>query len=177
MFDAEVPPRTFWSQGHFAVAGGGVYLRNNQGPRLAKLYRAVASSPEQFMDIVGRERLPHIAPMAALALRSAGDEDHARRLLALAETVATSAGRPDPKQMVNLARIYAVQGNTDKAIGLLSAAIRVGWSPDNLPITTDLAIDPPLAELRGDPRFERIRQQILGYLAKERAELGPVSLN
>ena len=176
MFDAEVSPKRFWSEGFFAVAGGGVYLRNNQGPRLAKLYRAVASSPEQFMEIVGRERLADIAPIAALALRSAGDEDQARRLLTLAETVATPPGQPNREQMVSLARIHAVQGDTDKAIGLLSAAIRAGWLP-SVPITPDLAIDPPMAELRRDPRFEALRQQILRHLAKERAELGPVSLN
>jgi len=176
IFDAEVSPTRFWSEGHFAIAGGGVYLRNNQGPRLARLYRTVASSPEQFMEITGRDRFPDIAPVVALALRSAGDDDHARRMLALAETVAKPAGRPDPKRMVSLARIHAVQGNSDKAIGLLSAAIRAGWLP-SVPITTDLAMDPPLAELRRDPRFERLRQQILGHLAKERAELGPVRLN
>lgn len=129
MFDAEVSLKRFWSEGHFAVAGGGVYLRNNHGPRLAKQYRAVASSPEEFMSVVGKERLAIIAPIAALALRSAGDEDQARRLLTLAETIATPPGQPNPEQMVSLARIHAVRGDTDKAIGLLSAAIRSGWLP------------------------------------------------
>ena len=79
--------------------------------------------------------------------------------------------------MVTLARIYAVQGRTNEAIGLLSTAIRAGWLPPWLPIHTDIALDPPLNELRKDSRFEKLRQQILGHLAKERAELGPVSLN
>jgi hypothetical protein len=53
----------------------------------------------------------------------------------------------------------------------------MGWLPPFLPIHTDIALDPPLAEMKKDPRFERLRQQILGHLAKERAELGPVKLN
>ena len=79
--------------------------------------------------------------------------------------------------MVEVARIYAVQGRTDEAIDLLSTAIRAGWLPPFLPIHTDIALDPPLNELRKDPRFERLRQQILGHLAKERAELGAITLN
>ena len=177
MFEAKMPPQGFWTFGFLGVMGARVYLINNQGPRLAMQYRAVASSPEQFEKVVGSDRLAMIAPMAALALRSAGDENQARRLLALAETVATPEGRANPEEMVVLARIHAVQGNTDKAIGLLSAAIRGGWLPPFLPINTDIAIDPPLNELRSDPRFERLRQQLLGHFAKERAELGPVSLN
>ena len=34
----------------------------------------------------------------------------------------------------------------------------------------DIALDPPLAELKPDPRFEPLRQQILRHLAKERAK-------
>ncbi|MEJ7777908.1 MAG: TIR domain-containing protein [Sphingomicrobium sp.] len=175
MIEAQLPAKGFWTYGPLGIVGGRVYLLNGQGPRLAKQYRAVASTPEEFMEVVGKERLADIAPVAALALRSAGDVRQAQQLLALAETVAQPDGRPDPPQMVTLARIYAVQGRTNEAIGLLSAAIRAGWLPPYLPIHTDIAFDPPLNELRKDPRFEQLRQQILGHLAKERAELGPVS--
>ena len=176
-FETRFSPEKFWTYGYLAVVGGRVYLLNNEGPRLAKQYRAVASTPEEFEKVVGRDRLAMIAPVAALALRSVGDEDQAQRLLALAETVATPAGRPNRDEMVTLARIHAVQGDTDKAIGLLSAAIRGGWLPPYLPIHTDIALDPPLLELNKDPRFEPLRQLILRHLAKERAELGPVRLN
>ena len=76
-----------------------------------------------------------------------------------------------------LRRIEDEIRRTDEAIGELSEAIRMGWIPPFLPIHTDMALDPPLAELKKDPRFEQLRQQILGHLAKERAELGPVKLN
>ena len=42
----------------------------------------------------------------------------------------------------------------DEAIGELSSAIRGGWIPPFLPIHMDIALDPPLRELRSDPRFE-----------------------
>ena len=85
---------------------------------------------------------------------------------------------PNPyRQDTFLARIHAVQGKTDQAIGELSEAIRDGWIPPFLPIHVDIALDPPLAELKPDPRFEPLRQQILRHLAKERAELGPVRLS
>ena len=175
MIEAEMPPRKYWSFALLAIVGSRVYLLNNQGPRLAKRFQAVASTPEQFEALVGKEQLPDVAPMAALALRSAGDTQQARRLLELAEADATKL-KPNKDQQVTLARIYAVQGRTDEAIGLLSSAIRAGWLPPYLPILPDIQLDPPLAELRKDPRFEQLRQQILGHLAKERAELGPVTL-
>ena len=177
MFEKDLPPEGFWTFGYLATMGGRVYLLNGEGARLAKLYRAVAKTPEEFMAVVGEQRLIEIAPTAALALRAAGDQDQAQALLALAEVQARKLRARNPQSMVEVARIYAVQGRTDEAIDLLSTAIRAGWLPPFLPIHTDIALDPPLNELRKDPRFERLRQQILGHLAKERAELGAITLN
>lgn len=177
MIEADMPPRKFWTLPILPSVGSRVYLLNNQGPRLAKQYRAVASTPEQFEALVGEQNLPEFGPMAALALRSAGDSRQAEALLKLAETRAESDDRTDGSREVQLARIYAVQGKTDQAIGLLSSALRLGWLPNYLPLHTDLALDPPLNELRVDPRFEQLRQQILGHLRKERLELGPVRLD
>ena len=176
MFEADMPPQNYWTFGMLPFVGSRVYLLNNQGPRLARRYAAVASTPEQFEALVGKEGFPDIAPMAALALRSAGDNRQANTLLKLAETRASENDRSGGDQQVQLARIYAVQGRTDEAIGLLSSAVRGGWLPPFLPIHTDIALDPPLLELRKDPRFEQIRQQILGHLRKELTELGPVTI-
>ena len=176
LIEAQHSPQAFWTFGALGILGARVYLLNNQGPRLARLYRAVASTPEQFESIVGPDRFPDIAPGAALALRSAGDEAQARLLLELAEERASKLRARPLDKLIRLARIHAVQGRTDDAIGELSAAVRGGWIPPFLPIHTDIALDPPLNELRGDPRFGRLRQQILDYLKKERIELGPVSL-
>jgi len=176
MMEQDFPPRRFWTFGALPIVFSRVYLLNNQGPRLAKLYRAVAATPEEFESLVGATILPDIAPSAALALKSAGDADQARRLLELAEKRLSESDSGNVEQQVRRARIYAVQGKNNEAIGLLSSAIRSGWLPPYLPNHTDIALDPPLNELRVDPRFEQLRQQILGHLKKERAELGPVRL-
>ena len=126
---------------------------------------------------MGETILPDIAPSAALALKSAGDADQARQLLELAEKRLSESDSGNVEQQVRRARIYAVQGKNNEAIGLLSSAIRSGWLPPYHPIHTDIALDPPLNELGVDPRFEQLRQQILGHLKKERAELGPVRLD
>ncbi len=176
MIEAQHSPQDFWTFGNLAIVGARVYLLNGQGPRLAKQYRAVASSPGQFEAVVGKEGLADVAPGVALALRSAGDDEQATRLLELAAHRAAEFPAKPLDQQIRLARIYAVQGRKDQAIGLLSSAVRRGWIPPFLPINTDIATDPPLAELKSDPRFEKLRQQIFAYLRKERAELGPVRL-
>ena len=177
LFDEQFSPQAFFINGPLPVIGARVYLLNGQGPRLARRYHAAASSPEQFEKLVSKDALPDIAPGVALALRSAGDEAEAQRLLALAETRAVELKLPPRDKEIVLARIHAAQGKTDQAIGELSSAIRAGWIPPFLPINTDIAMDPPLNELKKDPRFEPLRQQILGHLRKERAELGPVKLD
>ncbi len=177
MIEAAMPPEKFWTFGPLPHVAARVYLLSNQGERLAKRYRAVASTPEQFEALVGGSQFPDLAPLAALALRAAGDEAQARRIIELAEAAASNEPAREGNQQVRLARIYAVQGRVDAAIGLLSTAIRRGWLPDYLPLHTDIGIDPPLAQLKKDPRFEPLRQQILRHLAKERAELGTVRLN
>ena len=176
MIEAQKSPRDFWTFGPLPIVAARVYLLNGQGPRLAKRYRAVASSPEQFETLVG-PALADIAPGAALALRSAGEEQEAKQLLQLAQSAAEEYPVLPLDQEVRLARIYAVQGRKDEAIARLSSAVRQGWLPPYLPIHTDIALDPPLAELKSDPRFEPIRQQILRHIAKERVELGPVRLD
>ena len=75
-----------------------------------------------------------------------------------------------------LARILAVQGRKSESLRYLKAAVGAGWLPAIPSFLPDLAADPPLATLRGEPEFERIRRQLAGHFAKERAELGQVSV-
>ncbi|HET9811896.1 MAG TPA: TIR domain-containing protein [Sphingomicrobium sp.] len=177
MIEAELTPQQFWTFGELASVGSKVYLLNGQGPRLAKQYRAAASSAEEFKALVGKYRLVEVAPAAALALRSVGDEAQARRLLELAEEEALKGPRANVDQRVLLARIYAVEGRTDEGISMLWSVVRTGWLPPYVPINTDIALDPPLNELRTDPRFEQMRRLILSAIRRERAELGSISLS
>lgn len=176
IIEARMGPRQFWSIEPLSLTGGRVYLLNGQGAGLARQYRAVASTPDQFERVVGRDRLVDLAPLVALALQDAGDAEQARALLARAESLARS-NEASAEGQVQLARIHAVQGRHDEALGLLSSAVRRGWLPTYVPVHMDIALDPPLLELRKDPRFEPLRQQILGHIKKERVELGPVKLN
>ena len=176
VIEKRLKPEQFWTFGFLPIVGARVYLLNNQGPRLAGIYRAAARTPQEFEALVGDQALPDVAPMVALALRSGGDERQARALLALAEQRATQSPAEGGDKEIQLARIYAVQGRKEEAIGLLSSAVRGGWLPPYLPIHTDISLDPPLRELNADPRFEAIRQQLLGHFRKERAEVGPISL-
>ena len=177
MIEAEFSPKAFWHYGPMPTVAGRVYLNNGQGPRLAARYRAVAPSPQHFMKIVGEERFVEFAPLVALALRSSGDDAQARAMLELAkQQLMKRHGARSPAENVALARIQAVQGRTGEPIRLLLQASQSGWLPDFFGIHTDIALDPPLNELRKDPRFEPIRQRFLAHFARERAELGPVSL-
>ena len=177
MFEAQFEPRQFWTFGELGIVGARVYLLNDQAAGLARMYHRAADSPEEFAKLVGKARIADVGPIAALALKRTGEQAEARRLLEIAlENAQEEQGSPEDQQ-VRVARIYAVQGKTEEAIGLLSSAVRRGWIPPYLPIHVDIALDPPLAELNKDPRFEVLRQQILDHLKKERAELGPVKLN
>jgi hypothetical protein len=73
------------------------------------------------------------------------------------------------------ARFYAVQGRKAEALARLAAVVKTGWIPSPPDFPTDIAMDPPMALLKGDPRFEKARQ-ILDRVNRERAELGPVRL-
>lgn len=177
MIEADMEPRRFWTFGPLSIPASRVYLRNGEGPRLAARYKAAAASPDVFEQLVGQSIFPDIAPSVALALRSAGDEAQVQELLQRAERLASDSMSEPSDRQVRLARIYAVQGKRDQAMGLLIRAVGSGWLPPYMPVHTDIALDPPLAELRQDPRFESVRQQILSRLERERAELGTLNLN
>jgi hypothetical protein len=46
-----------------------------------------------------------------------------------------------------------------------------GWLPRSPELQPDLHSDAALASLRGDPRFERLRDQIRGTFARQRAQV------
>lgn len=176
-FEKQFNPRQFWTFAFVPIIGPRIYVLNGQSARLAKQYHKAASSPEAFVDLVGKDYIADVAPTVALALKQVGEDQEASRLIGLALANADVQVPTSEDKLVRLARIYAVQGRKEEALGALSAAVRRGWLPPQLPHHVDLALDPPLAELKGDPRFGRLRRQILDHLKKERAELGPVGLD
>ena len=175
MIEERMKPIEFWKFGPLPIVASRVYLLNGQGSRLVAQYSAVAKSPDEFERVIGGNNLPDIVPSLAIALRREGLGAQANALLVRAEELLPKEGESIDEE-VQRARIYAAQGRRNEAMNLLIAARKAGWLPPYLPVHTDIALDPPLAELRSDPRFERLRQNILSHLAREKAELGPVSL-
>ncbi|MEP6982186.1 MAG: toll/interleukin-1 receptor domain-containing protein [Sphingomicrobium sp.] len=92
--------------------------------------------------------------------------------MALAETKAQEGLKTGkPLNSVLLARVYATEGRQEDAISLLSGAVARGWLPQPPELMMDLQSDPALASLNGDPRFEKLRGQIIGRINRERAQV------
>lgn len=174
----KLPPRQFFVLFPLPMNAGRVYLLSGRGAKLAELYRAAASSPEEFLSMLNEdEALVQLAPFIALALREVGDVEQSGQLLRLAESIIDKRTvDKDAWLQASLARIYAVQGRPDEALDVLSAAIRGGWLPSPPSLNSDLTLDPAFEMIKSNPRFQRLRQQVLAHLRKERSELGPVTI-
>jgi len=96
------------------------------------------------------------APSVVLAhlLNEVGDAGRAEALLRESERRTREAmeqGDGNPALLFSLAGIATIRGERERALGYLEEAVEVGW---NDPIGT--RIDPVLAPLHGDPRFEAL---------------------
>jgi tetratricopeptide (TPR) repeat protein len=168
-------PRTFLTLGPLVQNAGRVYLLTGRSRKLADLYLSLRVSPDQFADLYNdKEDFLSAAPLLAVALKRSGHAADADALLSVAETRGKDflkTGKPQAAAW--LARIYAVQGRKEEALQLLATAISRNWLPPPPIVMMDLAIDPALSSLKGDLRFERLRQTILGTVKRERAQVNP----
>jgi DNA-binding SARP family transcriptional activator/TolB-like protein len=174
-----VTPEEFWTSPYFSVPASRAMVRLGHSRDLIKLYRAAFRDADDFISRADRwGMLGALAPNVAIALRETGSDNEADYLLAT-----TSARLEDGLKQVKrsddisrLGRIRATQGNRAEAIALLDWAVRSGWFPDGRTVAIDLEQEPAYHGLRGDPRFEALRKRILDHVAKERAELGPLTV-
>lgn len=170
-----IDDRTFFTLQPLTENAGRVYLLSGRGKELADRYLALNMSPEEYSKLSGSDDPAHFfntAPLVATALEQSGHGDEANALLALAETGAKEAARDGkPESAIRLAAIYAAQGRKEDALPLLTSAINRGWLPQPPELMVDLADNPAFASLKGDPRFEALRQRILGTIARERAQV------
>jgi adenylate cyclase len=171
-----IDPRTFFTLEPLTENAGRLYLLSGRGKTLADLYLSLKMTPQAFFvlahgDAPGDDHFLYIAPLIAEALKQNRHADKAKALLSLAESTARNQTGSDPLKSVLLARIYAVQGRRADAIPLLAGAVARGFLPEAPELMSDLASDPALASLKGDPQFERARQQLLGTIARERAQV------
>lgn len=172
-----IDPKSFFEIGPLAENASRSYLLSGRSRTLADMYLSLGVSADGFSRLLTEEESQPMhfvltAPLVAVALEKNGHPAEAKALLQLAQVKATAnLKNDDSATLVALARIYALQGHSAHAIGLLDRAVAAGWlgsAPELLP---DLASDPALASLNGDPRFERLRSQILAAIARERAKV------
>lgn len=182
-FLARLPmsPEDFWASAPMTQLVGRNLVHHGRDEDLVRLYREGAGSPEKLLaraDVVST--FLYDAPVVAMALRRTGDRAEADALLSLADGKLAEL-RSDPlvrrsRALVRLARIRAVQGRHRQAAQALTQAVQEGWLGSMPVIVPELLHDPPLALLKDMPEFQRARAYILDYVARERAELGPVDL-
>lgn len=175
----DLPPRRFWAAPVLPLAHNRMRMNHGRDSDILREYRAVGNSPESLETAIGSlGTFVDVAPTVALALARSGQVDQSAQLIAAAEKAhSKTVGNSVAYRLVSLARIRAMQGRKREAMELLSKAFSAGWRPEPPSYLPDLALDPPLATLRSEPGFERIRTAILAHFAKERAELGPVSID
>ncbi|MBW0007112.1 MAG: TIR domain-containing protein [Sphingomonas sp.] len=172
MVEQHASTRVLFSISPLCENVGRVSLVTGRSAQYAQKYISLALTPESFADLGDHGHFVSCAPVVALALRNNGHTDVAGPLLALAEEKGRDGLKdPAPINSVLLARVYAVAGKKDEALSLLASAIGRGWLTEPPMIQPDLYLDPTLASLKGDPRFEQLRQQLLSTLARERAKV------
>jgi hypothetical protein len=171
-----IDAKTFFTLEPLTENAGRMYLLSGRGKTLANLYLSLRMPLDQFFklthgDVPDDNHFLYCAPLVAIALKDNGHADQANGLVAFAESKAKARPGKEPINAFLLARILAAQGRKQDALVLLTSVINRGYIPEAPQILPDLKSDPALASLRGDPRFEASRQQLLGTIARERAQV------
>jgi adenylate cyclase len=149
-----------------------VCVLTGQSRRLADMYLSLGKTAEQFSQIRNDEHFLYSAPIIARALHDSGHAKEAAEMLAVADAAAGRLSRNDePTTTLLKARVAAAEGRKDDAIRLLGAIIVRGWIPTTGSLQADLHNDPALSGLRGDPRFEKLRDQVLAANARQKASV------
>jgi TolB-like protein/DNA-binding SARP family transcriptional activator len=147
---------------------------------LATIYDAGIGTMQQVKgtDPGGRQNRQILAPIYAIALNRVGRHDEAARLALAADdaarfTLARGAVQAEP--LVAIAGTEAILGHKEDALKHLEEAFAKNWRMGEL-LGARLGDRPEFATLRGDPRFERLRQIQADHLAKERREVEALHL-
>jgi hypothetical protein len=167
-----IDSRTLFTLSPMTENAGRVYVLSGRSAELANKYLSLKLAVAEFSKLGDPVHFLYSAPIIATALRKSGHPREAIALLAFAEEQAKlKAVDGTPLSSILLARVYAAQGKKDEALPLLNSAVNRGWLPQPPLLPVDLHNDPALERLKGDARFEKARTQILGTLARERAQV------
>ena len=175
----KVTPAEFWLSFYYSYAAARALFNHGETERLVTLYRQAFGNADRFLAEARRaQQLSSTATTLAMALAARGQEAEARYILAAAERDLDKPGRRvwQRDDLADLAAIKAAQGEHREALALLGQAVDRQWLPDGRAKPIDLRQEPAFAKLRGDPRFEALRSQILATVARERAEVGSLPL-
>jgi ATP/maltotriose-dependent transcriptional regulator MalT len=136
---------------------------------LAKLRQDVTAARSTFTAARAEtEKLVHAQPknekpLSVLALIDAefGDKEKAihEGRTACDMLPATKNALDGVWLMMNLARIYALTGEKDLALGQLEALMRLASGPISGPSYGELQLNPDWDTLRGDARFEKVVEE------------------
>jgi tetratricopeptide (TPR) repeat protein len=113
----------------------------------------------------------------ALALRTVGRAREADALLRRADAAirqSFSHGAVPNWMYAAASGVWAAQGRKDEALAALKKAIDRGWQYSPLTPLPDMADIPSFTSLRGDQRFEQLRQRLKDHIQREKHDLGPV---
>lgn len=142
-------------------------------------------TPKGLLGFASRRRLPtelsaniRDAPVIAVALRTRGRDVEADRMLRNASAVIArayrlSGGRVPTHVAAEAAQVWALSGERERALRSIERARRHGWVNADFvagDLSDDIGREPAFAGLLGDARFEALRRDMAGALARERRE-------
>lgn len=162
----------------FALTGLRQVLRDGRAKEIVGAYdRRVGPLAGVASGKGPKEEIINYGLQVAQALAAVGRKQEAAILLARADAAlrgSLARGSVPNWLYASAAGVWAAQGRREEALKALETALDRGWHYSPMTPLPDMGEIPSFASLRGDPRFERLRQRELDHLARERRELGPV---
>jgi TolB-like protein/DNA-binding winged helix-turn-helix (wHTH) protein len=166
--------RVGWRHTPYPFAMERLLLRAGRTGDLVALYDGLIASPQALArHPAGHQAFIEEAPSMAIALRSVGRNEEARRILDLADFAARQRVGSDAVPtwyLVDAARLWSVRGDSADAIAALETAVSRGWAYNDHAIFESLGDEPAFASLRDHPRFQSIVNRLTAHSRRERRE-------